>query len=343
MPPIDGPGTTPTVLPQDAPASNTQPSADLDGNGYLDPYEQQQAAITLAPVLYFAPGEENFPTDPLTFIEQSSLREERDFRGDKELYEEGDVPPAALTDTDVVPANNEDANGQVFLDHSDDHRGGDIEDAPMLYQYDAATNTITYHVFYAYNDGPPGLGDVQNHEGDWERITIQLDDGFRPTEVRYSAHSGIDVSRAWPGAANPDGQPVAPLENGKPVVFVGQGSHANFPETGQWETQADGIYDLAAYDADDSVRLDLAKLEARDVTAEPWYGTHVMWGERGSAAEFGIGDTSGPTGPLPDGDDADAIPDKGPITDASPREPVTQTHPPWWLPQPIGPILPPGS
>lgn len=306
------------------------PSVDLDGNGVLDPYEQEQAAVNLAPVLYFAPGEQNFPADPVTFIEQSSLREERDWRPDKELYGQGDVPMDALTDSDVVPSNNADADGQVFLDHDDDQRAGDIGDAPMLYQYDAQTNTITYHVFYAYNDGPPGLGDVQNHEGDWERITIQLDDQFRPTEVRYSAHSGLDVSRAWPGAENPSGQPLAPLENGKPVVFVGQGSHANFPETGNWETQADGIYDLAAYDAEDSVRLDLATLEARDVTQEDWYGTQVLWGERGSAQEVGTGDTSGPMGPSSD---------KGPITDAAPREPATETHLPWWLPRPTGPII----
>lgn len=308
------------------------PSADLDGNGLLDPYEQQQAATQFAPVLYFAPDEQHFPADPMTFIEQSSLREERDFWGDKELHGQGDVPVDVLTDPDVVPSNNADADGQVFLDHDDSQRAGDIGDAPMLYEYDAQTNTITYHVFYAYNDGPPGLGDVQNHEGDWERITIQLDDQFRPTEVRYSAHSGLDVSRAWPGADNPSGQPLAPLENGKPVVFVGQGSHANFPETGNWETQADGIYDLAAYDSEDSVRLDLATLEARDVTQEPWYGTQVLWGERGSAAEVGIGDTSGPRGPSSD---------KGPLTDADAREPVTETHPPWWLPQPTGPIIVP--
>jgi hypothetical protein len=336
MPAIDGTtGSTP-VLAQ--PQSTTlPPSADLDGNGLLDPYEQQQAAIAFAPVLYFAPDEENFPADPMTFIEQSSLREEVDFWGDNELHGEGDVPPEELTE---IGPDNADADSQVFLDHSDDARAGDIADAPMLYQYDPQTNTITYHVFYAYNDGPPGLGDVQNHEGDWERITIQLDGQFRPTEVRYSAHGGLDVSRAWPGADNPSGQPLAPLENGKPVVYVGQGSHANFPQTGEWETQADGIYDLAAYDPERSVRLDLGTLEARDVTAEPWYGTHVMWGERGSMQEFGVGETSGPTAPVPDGDDADLIPDKGPIVEADPREPVTQTHAPWWLPQPTGPMMP---
>jgi hypothetical protein len=48
------------------------------------------------------------------------------------------------------------------------------------------------------------------------------------------------------------------------------------------------------------------------VAAAPWFGSHVLWGERGSAQEFGIGDTSGPTGPSWD---------KGPITDADPQQP----------------------
>lgn len=333
---IDGPiGTSPVLAqPQAAPPP---PSVDLDGDGVLDPYEQRQAAIALAPVLYFAPGEQYFPVDPTTFIEQSSLRRERDGWFDEELHEQGEVPADELRE---IGAENADADSQVFLDHDDGRRAGDIDDAPLLYEYDPQTNTITYFVFYAYNDGPPGLGDVQNHEGDWERITIQLDDQFRPVEVRYSAHSGLDTSRAWPGADNPSGQPTAPLEDGGPVVYVGQGSHANFPQTGQWETQVDGVYDVAAYDPEGSVRLDLGTREARDVTAEPWYGSHVMWGERGSAQEFGIGETSGPTGPLPDGDDVDLVPDKGPIVDADadPRMPVTETHAPWWLPRPI--VLP---
>ena len=163
-------------------AAASPPGVDLDGNGMLDPYEQQQAAVSLAPVLYYAPGEENFPADPITFTEQSSLREERDWRGDKERY-----GPRVLR-----------------LQRRPARTGRRAEPRRRLGAH--------HH--------PAG----------------------RPvpsTEVRYSAHSGLDISCAWPGADNSSGQPVAALENGKPVVFVGQGSHANFPETGNWETQAE--------------------------------------------------------------------------------------------------------
>jgi len=62
----------------------------------------------------------------------------------------------------------------------------------------------------------------------------------------------------------------------------------------------------------DGLRFDLAGQPAANAAAAPWFGSHVLWGERGSAQEFGIGDTSGPTGPSWD---------KGPITDADPRQP----------------------
>ena len=269
----------------------------------LTPAQQQALAEQYAPILYFHPDEEHFLQDPNTFIEQSTLRQERDFRGDRELHGLGDVPAGELPD---IGPENADADGQVFLDHREEDLGkgireGDLGNSRNLYLHDADTNTLTYFFFYSYNDGPPGvLGDRQNHEGDWERITIQLDDDFRPVEVRYGAHNGLDVSRPWS---------QAPTEDGRPVVYVGQGSHASLPEPGEWSTNFPGVNDVASADG---LRFDLATRPAVDVTGEDYYGSHVLWGERGSAAEFGIGDTSGPTGPSPE---------KGPILDAEPRQP----------------------
>ncbi len=54
--PSDGKSSVDTSY-QAEQAAAPSPGVDLDGNGVLDPYEQQQAAVSLAPVLYFAPGE----------------------------------------------------------------------------------------------------------------------------------------------------------------------------------------------------------------------------------------------------------------------------------------------
>lgn len=303
MYPVD-PVATPTPA-QVPPGAATSPQS-------LTPAQQQALAQQYAPILYFHPDEQHFLQDPATFIDESSLRQERDFWPDRELYGEGEVPPEALAD---IGPGNADADGQVFLDHSDDARAGDLDNAKNLYRYDPETNSITYFFFYSYNDGPPGIGDVQNHEGDWERVTVMLDDNFRPTEVRYAAHDGMNSARSWADA---------PTEDGRPVVYVGQGSHASYPEPGQWSTNFPGAYDQASAGG---IRYDLAGRPAVDVTAQPWYGSHVLWGERGSAQEFGQGATSGPTGPRPE---------KGPIGEADPSRrpvdngPLPDGFPDWW-------------
>jgi hypothetical protein len=279
------------------------PAADpLAAPWCLTPAGQQALAERYAPILYFHPDEGHFLQGPDTFIKQSTLRQERDFRGDKELTGLGEVEASELPG---IGPENADADGQVFLDHREEDlgegvRAGDLGNSRNLYLYDPATNTLTYYFFYAYNDGPPGLGDVQNHEGDWERITLQLDADCQPVEVRYGAHNGLNISRPWS---------EAPLEDGRPVVYVGQGSHASYPEPGDWSSNFPDVNDQASADG---LRFDLAGQPAANAAAAPWFGSHVLWGERGSAQEFGIGDTSGPTGPSWD---------KGPITDAGPRQP----------------------
>ncbi|MBC7988582.1 MAG: Vps62-related protein [Luteimonas sp.] len=297
---IDGGYTAPTPPPVSTQA--TPPST-------LTPAQEQALATRYAPILYFHPQEQNFLQDPLTYLDQSTLRQERDFWGDKELHGLGDVPAEDLAGID---AGNEDADSQIFLDHQNEQlgdgiRAGDLDNSVNLYQYDAASNTLTYHLFYSYNDGPPGVGDVQNHEGDWEKITVQLDDQYQPIEVRYSAHNGMDVARSWADA---------PKEDGRPVSYVGQGSHANYPEPGTWATNAQvgGVALVNDVAATGGTRFDLAEQLPVDVTTEAYYGGHVLWGERGSASEVGIGETTGPTGPSAD---------KGPITEAdASRQPL---------------------
>jgi hypothetical protein len=309
MPPIE-PVYTPPVLPTAAATA----TADT-----LTPAQQAALAERYAPILYFHPDEANFLQDPNTFLEQSSLREERDFRGDEEIHGRGEVPPESLAD---IGPENGDADAPRFLDHDDESlgegiRAGDLANSRNLYHYDAESRSITYYLFYAYNDGPPGgVGEVQNHEGDWERVTVQLDENFQMEEVRYSAHEGDNSVRR--------GGDI-PTEDGRPVVYVGKGSHASYPEPGTWSTELPGVHDYAS---DDGLRFDLSAQPAVDVTTQPWYGSHVQWGERGTSSEIpdGLpwvgalnGVTSGPTGPSPE---------KGAVGDGTERQPLSPEESP---------------
>lgn len=261
-----------------------------------------ELAQRYAPVLILPPGQYNLPADPQAFIDHSRLREDRNWRRDRELGNNTNRSTRDDFDAADVAAGRP---GQ-FLDLDNDQRGqlGDAN-APIFYEVDNAQNPtkITYWVFYAYNDGPSG----QNHEGDFERVTIELDPATQqPTQANYSAHNNSHTQpTAWADV---------PLDaaTGRPLVYVAGGSHASYAVPGRHPTEAHSILpglptmvlgDKTAGDsnrdgrideADGAVRIDTAD-QLLDVKAQPWYpttGPGLQWGEIGH-----VSDTSGPTSP----------------------------------------------
>ncbi|MEX2446653.1 MAG: hypothetical protein WD734_04870 [Dehalococcoidia bacterium] len=71
---------------------------------------------------------------------------------------------------------------------------------------------LQYWYLYAYNDF------LNQHEGDWEMVTIALDGADQPVEVAYSNHHG-GVRRAWEDT---------PRAGDSPLVYVSRGSHAGY-------------------------------------------------------------------------------------------------------------------
>ncbi|MGV1007258.1 MAG: hypothetical protein ACOYBY_01460 [Dermatophilaceae bacterium] len=89
---------------------------------------------------------------------------------------------------------------------------------------------LQYWFFYSFNNWRSAFGGVNEHEADWEQVTVYLDgtgaldrDGLpAPRWVVFSAHdeTGDDLRRRWD---DPDLQLV---ESRHPVVFAGAGSHS---------------------------------------------------------------------------------------------------------------------
>jgi hypothetical protein len=87
-----------------------------------------------------------------------------------------------------------------------------------------------YWYFYAFNNWRSAFGGVNEHEGDWEQVTIFLDgtsadgDGTLPAPrwVVFSAHDevGDDLRRRW------DDPDLTVVGGRHPVVFAGAGSHS---------------------------------------------------------------------------------------------------------------------
>lgn len=245
-----------------------------------NPRDVQALARQYAPIRYLHPKEQYKAGDPLDFIQNARVREHKELWPDStpDGFDTGEIDPARLRGMQ---------KDNLYLDLKDSEaaRRGSATGSPTLYQYDKKTNTMTYWFFYPYNHGP-GPGRL-SHEGDWERMTVAFDASQKPTEVRYSSHAGF-VSRPWADA---------PKENGRPVTYVAEGSHANSPDTKSTTALEVGGIPIAKDRYGKGQRLDGLQQPFRNITAEPWYGTRIHWGQRGALAAVGQEFTSGPTGP----------------------------------------------
>ncbi|NUR62471.1 MAG: hypothetical protein HOV87_28015 [Catenulispora sp.] len=86
---------------------------------------------------------------------------------------------------------------------------------------------LQYWYFYAANDWRSTFGGVNDHEADWEMVTVYLaeDPGagtVSPRWVAFSSHdyTGDDLRRRW------DDPELTVVDGAHPVVFAGAGSHS---------------------------------------------------------------------------------------------------------------------
>ena len=83
---------------------------------------------------------------------------------------------------------------------------------------------LQYWYFYSMNDWRSNFGGVNDHESDWEQVTIFLtdDEEQKPAWVAFSSHDevGDDLRRRWD---DPDNEFV---DGTHPVVYAGAGSHS---------------------------------------------------------------------------------------------------------------------
>ncbi|HEX7317471.1 MAG TPA: HYR domain-containing protein [Pyrinomonadaceae bacterium] len=173
--------------------------------------------------------------------------------------------------------------------------GASYTGAPVFYEYEKG-RYVTYWFFYAYNEYRPPLpnldGPLQSHEGDWERVSIQLDAEDNPLNVFYYHHADGMLAQ-WDTIAKHDGT--------HPVVYSAKGSHGSYPDAGFYPTELPGAMDDAARGPAWITWEDLS-----DVKAQPWYGFGGAWGEVSGlviiTTPFGDlsgGDFTGPLGPSP--------------------------------------------
>jgi hypothetical protein len=87
----------------------------------------------------------------------------------------------------------------------------------LAYQPAAGRVAIEYWFLYLYNDF------YDQHEADWEGVTVVLDNGT-PLGATYSQHQG----RKWVAWS------ALSTTGGHPIVYVARGSHAEYPKAGSY-------------------------------------------------------------------------------------------------------------
>ena len=103
---------------------------------------------------------------------------------------------------------------------------------------------LQYWFFYCYNNWRSGFGGVNDHESDWEMVSVYLyeaDSQLVPEWIAYASHDfqGDDLRRRW------DDETQLDLEDGHPVVYAGAGSHASYFRKGEYQAEVD--LDLPAW------------------------------------------------------------------------------------------------
>jgi len=146
---------------------------------------------------------------------------------------------------------------------------------------------LEYWFFYAYNNGP-----LNDHQGDWEMISVLLDLEGEPKFAAYSQHFMGEVAE-W--------EDVEKTEGTHPNVYVAKGSHASYfrPYQGNFGFEGDRV-------GGDGERIDWNQLTVEILTVprgdhppnhQMWVLFAGRWGEYGSE-ENALRGEQGPLGPL---------------------------------------------
>ncbi len=195
------------------PSSPIIKAADHDNDG-IDDTKEWNLIYQYAPNLHFKAGENFYPVDCTYFINNSKL------------YQWVGNTSRSLVDPNPTRYNLNGYSDQHFLDctfgNYTEILGNYSNDLSTLgYKiYGRVVNEsgfycIQYWFFYVYNDHS-----FNQHEGDWEMITIILNGTTEePLMAAYSQHHIAEVA-AWADIEKTDGT--------HPNVYVARGSHANY-------------------------------------------------------------------------------------------------------------------
>lgn len=247
----------------------------------LQPSVRAQANETLAaqyaPVLHFTQGEKFYPTT-VDYIIGSCVLKQRDSSGTSFLV---DSAPTAgnlgtYTSSNLFLDNTYVTFENIAADYAS--KQASVGYSAYVHVVNSYSGTvIQYWLFYVYNNGP-----LNDHQGDIEVIEVFLDGAGNPQTVLLSQH-GAGQNAAWADVEKSDNHPV---------VYVAQGSHANYFRSYQGKM---GIENDVV--GSDGKTINPSELHLEMLSDQSWLDFAGRWGYWGTDQEVALG-RAGPYGPV---------------------------------------------
>ncbi|KIY70188.1 hypothetical protein CYLTODRAFT_451981 [Cylindrobasidium torrendii FP15055 ss-10] len=184
-------------------------------------------ALTYAPQTYLYSGEEYFPSDIVEHLAHTVPKVNFSAVGDAATLQ---TLNAVSTDAFLTSLDDPDADPRAdwMTSVANKPDGDGLSPAPAtIIAVNKADGFVDvfYFYFYSFDLGNKVLGvRFGNHIGDWEHSMIRFKDS-KPAYVYLSAHSS-GTSFTY------DAYP-AKTDDGRPKVYVGTGTHANYAYTGE--------------------------------------------------------------------------------------------------------------
>ena len=244
---------------------------DLDMDGVEDSLEEL-LIDKYAPSYYFHTDEKYYSDNVDEYLSKAHMRFHYRALPDDQILEQGNVNQENLA---YMKHNNKDfwgnyteeiiyskdardvyGAGGFFLeipdnyDNKDDVYKGDIyghrsKIYAHLFKNESGNISIQYWVFLPYNEAPSVGGVKLNHEGDWEHITVRLDESYGIEKVYFASHNNEGKYYNKEELLFGNGDDLIKKNynedegNTHVIVYLALGTHASFPTSG---TQYRGWY-----------------------------------------------------------------------------------------------------
>ncbi len=246
-----------------------------------------ELASTYAPILHFTSGEKFYPTT-VDYILGNSLVMLRNSDGSATPFSPDHPTKFNLGNypgPDWFLNNTLGSVEAISADYAS--KKDSIGYQAYVHVYSSATSQVVqYWLFYAYNNGL-----LNDHQGDIEVIQVFLDNAGNPQRALYSQH-GAGENAAWGDVEKVDTHPV---------VYVAQGSHANYFRSWQGKFMIEN--DIVGSDGltiqPNNLNLELLGEPGtgNHIASQNWLDFQGRWGFWGTDDDVALG-RAGPVGPV---------------------------------------------